>query len=67
MSFSRDPGLPYSAFTQACRAFKPSELIPAIAQVLGSAWRTAVSRCCETSDAAVGIGCGRARFASLRQ
>ena len=32
MSFSRNPGLPYSAFTQACRAFKPSELIPAIAR-----------------------------------
>ncbi|WP_229586872.1 hypothetical protein [Kocuria sp. CCUG 69068] len=36
MSFSRDPGLPYSAFTQACRAFKPSELIPAIAQASAS-------------------------------
>lgn len=32
MSFSPDSRLPYSAFTQACRAFKPSELIPAIAQ-----------------------------------
>lgn len=36
MSFSRDPSLSYSAFTQACRAFKPSELIPAIAQASAS-------------------------------
>ena len=36
MSFSRDPCLSYSAFTQACRAFKPSELIPAIAQASAS-------------------------------
>lgn len=33
MSYSPDPSLPYSEFIQACRAFKPSELIPAIAQV----------------------------------
>lgn len=33
MSFSPHPSLPYSEFRQACRAFKPSELIPAIAHV----------------------------------
>lgn len=31
MSYSPFPSLPYSAFRQACRAFKPSELVPAIA------------------------------------
>jgi hypothetical protein len=33
MSYSREQRLPYSAFRQACRAFRPSELVPAIAGV----------------------------------
>lgn len=33
MSYSPHPHLPYSAFIQACRAFRPSDLVPAIAQV----------------------------------
>ncbi|WP_158854867.1 hypothetical protein [Saccharothrix deserti] len=32
MSYSREQRLPYSAFRQACRAFRPSELVPAIAR-----------------------------------
>lgn len=32
VSHSPHPSLPYSAFTQACRAFRPSELVPAIAR-----------------------------------
>jgi len=31
VSYSPDPSLPYTAFRQACRAFRPSELLPAIA------------------------------------
>lgn len=31
--YSPDPSLPYAAFTQACRAFRPSELLPALARV----------------------------------
>lgn len=34
--YSPDPSLPYSAFRQACRAFKPSELVPAIAKMSAS-------------------------------
>lgn len=36
VSFSPHPSFPYSEFRQACRAFKPSELIPAIACVSAS-------------------------------
>lgn len=32
VSYSPHPSLPYSEFRQACRAFKPSELVPAIAR-----------------------------------
>lgn len=32
MSYSPHPSLPYAAFRQACRAFRPSELLPAIAR-----------------------------------
>ena len=34
--YSPDPSLPYSAFRQACRAFRPSELVPAIAKLSAS-------------------------------
>lgn len=32
MGYSQYPSLPYAEFCQACRAFKPSELVPAIAR-----------------------------------
>lgn len=32
VSYSPHPSIPYSAFIQACRAFRPSELVPAIAR-----------------------------------
>lgn len=33
MPYSPDPSVPYAAFSQACRAFKPSELLPALARI----------------------------------
>lgn len=42
--YSPDPSLPYAAFKQACRAFKPSELVRAIAAVSASLGEPPYSR-----------------------